>query len=135
MMASGLGSEASCSSAPIFFRTSFAGSRFGKTESATATLNAIPLLRQVRNAAADAAAAHGFFHVLHAREDDRTLRTDQDVLFEAGGHLETGMAGERLDGEIHAFFEFGRILQRVGARHPHALVERDADAVRELLQR
>src|SRR6185295_17959309 len=83
MIASGLGSEASCSSAPIVFRTSFAGSRFGKTESATATLYPIPLLRQVRDAAADAAAAHGFFHVLHAREDDRSVGADQHVLLEA----------------------------------------------------
>src|SRR6185369_4471038 len=115
MIASGLGSEASCSSAPIFFRTSFAGSRFGKTESATATLNAIPLLRQMRNAAADAAAAHGFFHVLHARKDHRTLGTDQHVLFEAGGLFETRVSGKRLDREIHAFLELGGVLQRVGA--------------------
>src|SRR5687767_13617149 len=123
MIASGLGSAASSSSAPIFFSTSFAGSRFGNTESATATLYGIPLLHQ--DAAADAAAAHGFFHVLHAGEDHRAVGADQDVLLEPRGHLEAGMSGKRLDREVHVLLDLRRVLQRVGARHPHALVEGD----------
>ena len=45
------------------------------------------------------------------------------------------MSGEGFDGEVHVLFDLGGILQRVRARHPHAFVQRDADAVRELLQR
>ena len=43
--------------------------------------------------AADAAAAHGFFHVLHAREDHRTVGADEHVLLEAGRLLEARVAG------------------------------------------
>ena len=45
------------------------------------------------------------------------------------------MSCERLDREVHVLLDLRRVLQRVRARHPHALVQRDADAVRELLQR
>src|SRR5947199_7321287 len=48
---------------------------------------------------------------------------------------EAGMSGERLDGEVHVLLDLRRVFERVRARDPHALVQRDPDAVRELLQR
>src|SRR5687768_12963767 len=45
------------------------------------------------------------------------------------------MTGERFNGEVHVLLDFGRILHRVRARYPHPFVQRDADAVGELLQR
>src|ERR1700722_19999375 len=121
-MASGVGADASCKSASTFFKTSRAGSRFGKTESVTATsLEAILF-------------PHRLFHVLHHGEDDWALAGNQHVLFETGCLLKVGMTGEGLDGEVHAFFDLGGILERIGARDPHAFVQGEADAVRELLQ-
>src|SRR5206468_3391318 len=38
-------------------------------------------------------------------------------------------------GEVHVLFDFRRIFERVRSRDPHALVQRNADTVRELLQR
>ncbi len=46
-----------------------------------------------------------------------------------------GWPGEGLAGEVHVLLELDRILERVGARDPHALVQREADRVRELLER
>src|SRR3984957_21211039 len=90
-MASGVGADASCKSASTFFKTSRAGSRFGKTESVTATsLEAILFL-------------HRLFHMLHQGKDDGSLTGNQHVLFETRGLLQTGMAGKGFNGKVHVF--------------------------------
>src|SRR6266545_3536048 len=125
MTDSGDESAASCSSAPIAESTSVAGSRFGKTESATATRYfAIPtgssgLIEYASQQASgretagrDNGAArlayraipplfHRLFHVLHAREDNGTVRGDEHVFLEPRGLLQVRMTGERLDREVH----------------------------------
>src|SRR5690348_7429991 len=107
-MESGLGSEARCRSAPIFESTSRAGSRFGKTESVTATsVRAILLFKC-------------FFHVLHHGEHHGPLAGNEHVLLEAAGLLEVRVAGEGLDGEVHVLFDFRGVLERVRAGDPHA---------------
>ena len=63
------------------------------------------------------------------------LAADQHVFLEAAGLLQARMSREGFDGEVHVLLDLGGILQRIRARHPHAFVQRDADAVRELLQR
>src|SRR5258705_53873 len=101
MIASTVGSGESWISAPIDESTCFAGSRFGKTESATATRYRIvgsgqwaagsgqeQSPRDCRLPSADCRLFHGLFHVLHAREDHRAVRADEHVLLEAGRHFQ-----------------------------------------------
>src|SRR3981081_3085269 len=45
------------------------------------------------------------------------------------------MSGEGFDGEVHILFDLRREFHRIRSRHPHSFVQRDADTVRELLQR
>src|ERR1700736_4123664 len=120
-IASGVGCDARRNSAPILESTPRAGSRFGKTESVTATsvCGMLPL--------------HRLFHVFHHGEDDGAFAGNEHVLFKTRRLPQAGMTRERLNGEIHVLFDLGWILERVGARHPHAFIERQADAVRELL--
>ena len=72
--------------------------------------------------------------MLHQGEDHRTVRGNEDVLFQAAGLTQTRVPGEGLNGEVHVFLDLGRIIQRVSAGHPHAFVQGDTDRVSELLQ-
>src|SRR5712691_930509 len=134
-IASGVGPCAICNSAPIADSTSRAGTRLGKTESETTTRYEDMSQEPRTKDQEPSSPSHRFIHVFHARENDWAFRRDEHVLFQAAGLLEPRMPRERLDREVHVLFDLGGILQRIGPRNPHALVERDADAVRELLQR
>src|SRR3954465_2582993 len=48
-------------------------------------------------------------------EDHRPVLGDEEVLLEADGLLEAGVAGERLGGEVHALLELDGVVERVGA--------------------
>src|SRR5437764_2122727 len=76
----------------------------------------------------------GLGHMLHKGKDNRAVGRHQHVFFKPARLRQLGMPGICFNGEIHVLLYLGRILEGVGAGNPHALVEGDANAVRELLQ-
>src|SRR5487761_1637613 len=122
-MASGVDASARRNSAPIFDSTAWAGSRLGKGESERAT-RSCSILADPR-----------FLHMLHQREHHRPIRRHQNILLQPRRLLETRMPRKRLDGEVHVLLDFRRVLERIGAGNPHALISRQPDAMRKLLQR
>src|SRR5487761_429311 len=77
---------------------------------------------------------HSLFHMLHQRKNHRTFGGNEHILLEAAGLLQAWVPGEGLDGKVHILLDLRGILHRVGARDPHPLVQRDTDAMGELLQ-
>src|SRR3984893_8556629 len=101
-IASGSVPLASNKSASIFSSTALTGSRFGNTESVTATSLRAMLFFE------------GLFHVLHQRENYRPLAGHQDIFFKPSGLLEAGMPGKGLDSEAHVFLNFRGKFQGIG---------------------
>src|SRR3990167_3595308 len=100
MIASGVFSGASWRSAPILDTAWRAGSRLGKTESATATRNE-DMDQEPATKNKGPLPSHRFFHVFHGGKDDRAFRRHENVLLEPAGLLEFRVPREGLDGEVH----------------------------------
>src|SRR5574341_31975 len=56
---------------------------------------------------------------------------DADVLFQPHRLLQAGESAEGLDGKVPVLLDRRGILEGVGARHPHAFVQGQPDAVGE----
>jgi len=62
------------------------------------------------------------------------IRNDQ-IRFQADRLLKVRVTRKRLHGKIHIGFDLSRILQRIGPRNPHSLVEGQTDRMGKLLKR
>src|SRR5215207_5282153 len=115
---------ASTSSHPSGSRIERSRSRSSKTWSVTRTFTPVPR-----------GSAQSLLVERVLREQHGTVLRHEQVLLETHGLLEPRMPGERLAREVHVLLQLDRIVERVRARDPHALVEGESDRVRELLER